>query len=115
MADEKLLGTFEMLWDCSFCGATKLLGITHRHCPNCGAEQDQTKRYFPSDADKVAVKEDIYAGTDKVCGSCKAPNGAKAEFCMKCGAPLDEAAAAKKRSEQVVPAGTAFAADDAKK
>ena len=27
---------FEMLWDCSYCSAKKLLGLTHRHCPNCG-------------------------------------------------------------------------------
>jgi hypothetical protein len=51
MADEKLLGRFEMLWDCSFCGKTKLLAITHRHCAECGAPQDQTKRYFPSEED----------------------------------------------------------------
>jgi hypothetical protein len=114
MADEKLLGRFEMLWDCSFCGKTKLLGITHRHCPECGGAQDQTKRYFPTDADKVAVKDD-YAGHDRTCGSCNHANGAKATFCAGCGAPLDEAAAVKKRADQVVQKGQQFMADDALK
>lgn len=110
--NEKVLGRYEMLWDCSFCGKTRLLGITHRHCPECGAPQDQTKRYFPTDAEKVAVADD-YAGTDRVCASCGSATSAKATFCVKCGAPLDEAAAAKRRSDQVVEKGRAFAADDA--
>ncbi len=111
---EQVIGTFEMLWDCSFCGQKKLLAITHRHCPNCGAEQDQTKRYFPAEGEKVAVTDD-FAGADKSCPNCKAPNGAKATFCMKCGAPLDDAAAVKVRSERVAGVGQTFAADDAKK
>jgi hypothetical protein len=109
----KAAARFEMLWDCAFCGKTKLLGITHRHCPECGAAQDPTKRYFPSDAEKVAVKDD-YAGADRICESCKHPNGAKATFCAGCGAPLAEAGAAKVRSDRVAPAGRAFAADTAK-
>jgi hypothetical protein len=114
MADEKLLGRFEMLWDCPFCDTKRLLGVTHAHCPNCGAVQDQTKRYFPSDAEKVAVRDD-YEGVDKKCGSCDAPNGAKTKFCVKCGAPLDDAAAVKVRSDQVVAQGAQFVADDVKK
>lgn len=109
----KAAARFEMLWDCAFCGKTKLLGITHRHCPECGAAQDPTQRYFPSDAEKVAVKDD-YAGGDRICGSCKHPNGVKATFCAACGAPLAAAAAAKVRSERVAVAGQGFAADDAK-
>ena len=49
MADEK---SYEMFWDCEYCGSSKLLGITHRHCPNCGAPQDPEKRYFPPDEEK---------------------------------------------------------------
>ena len=35
MGDERV---YEMLWDCAFCGTQKLLGLQHRHCPSCGAE-----------------------------------------------------------------------------
>jgi hypothetical protein len=112
MADEKILGRFEMLWDCSSCGKTKLLGITHRHCPECGAGQDETKRYFPSDEDKVAVKDD-YAGADRKCPNCDHPNGAKANNCVNCGAPLEGATSVKARSDQVVQEGQKFAADSA--
>lgn len=114
MSEEKLLGRYQMFWDCSFCGASKLLALDHRHCPECGAAQDQTKRYFPPDGEKKAVADD-YAGTDKVCPHCKHANGAKATFCAGCGAPLDEAAAARKRSDQVVRQGQAFLLDDSKK
>jgi len=114
VAEERLLGRYEMLWDCSFCGATKLLAKTHRHCPECGAPQDQTRRYFPAESEKVAVT-DAYAGTDKVCASCKHANGAKATHCAQCGAPLDAAAAAKVRTEQRVRQGQQFVADDASK
>ena len=49
-------GTYQMLWDCKFCGTQKLLGVTHRHCPNCGAAQDPERRYFPAEADMVALE-----------------------------------------------------------
>jgi hypothetical protein len=112
VAEEKLLGRYEMLWDCSFCGASKLLAKTYRHCPECGAPQDQTKRYFPPEGEKVAVT-DAYAGTDKVCASCKHANGAKSTHCAQCGAPLEGAASVKVRSEQKVVSGQRFLADDA--
>ena len=48
--------TYEMLWNCQFCGTKKLLAKTHKHCPNCGGAQDPRWRFFPSDAEKVAVE-----------------------------------------------------------
>ena len=45
--------TYEMLWDCEYCSAQKLLGVTHRFCPECGAAQNPQKRYFPPDDQKV--------------------------------------------------------------
>ncbi|MCZ8155262.1 MAG: zinc ribbon domain-containing protein [Leptospira sp.] len=86
MAEEKI---YEMLWDCEYCASKKLLGKTHRHCPNCGATQDPNRRYFPSDADKVAVQDHVYYGADKVCPFCQTPNGAKSTFCGNCGGSLD--------------------------
>lgn len=98
MAEDKI---YEMLWDCEFCGSKKLLGKTHRHCPNCGATQDPARRYFPSDAEKVAVQDHVYFGADKGCPFCQTPNGAKATFCGNCGGSLDGAKDVIKRTDQV--------------
>lgn len=90
---EESLGHYEMLWDCGHCDTKKLLGKTHRHCPNCGAPQDESKRYFPSDADKVKVEDHVFTGADRKCASCGAAQSAKAEHCGRCGASLGEAKA----------------------
>lgn len=97
MSDEKV---YEMLWDCKYCGTTKLLGKTHRFCPNCGAAQDPDTRYFPSDAEKVAVQDHQYVGADKICAACNALNSALAQFCGQCGSPMDKAAIARRLSDQ---------------
>lgn len=87
-------GSYEMLWDCKFCGSSKLLGKTHRFCPACGSAQDPASRYFPSDDEKVLVADHVYTGVDRICSACSTPNSANAEFCYRCGAPLENAAAA---------------------
>lgn len=97
MGNEKV---YEMLWDCKFCGTKKLLGKTHRFCPNCGAAQDPNTRYFPSDAEKVAVEDHEYFGEDKICPACGALNSARAEFCVQCGSPLTAAARARRLADQ---------------
>jgi hypothetical protein len=81
--------TYEMLWDCEFCGTKKLLGNTHKHCPGCGAVQNPEKRYFPEESEKVAVEDHEFAGADRVCPSCKISNSAKAKHCMECGSPME--------------------------
>lgn len=81
--------TYEMMWDCSYCDTVKLLGKSHKHCPNCGTAQDSTKRYFPPEEEKVAVEDHEYIGKDKVCGFCEAPNSSLAKFCTECAAPMD--------------------------
>ncbi len=86
------MSTYEMLWDCEYCGTQKLLGLTHRFCPNCGAAQNPAKRYFPSESEKVAVENHKYVGVDVVCPNCQTPSAANAEFCGNCGTPLTEAA-----------------------
>lgn len=88
---EEHAGTYEMLWDCPRCGTDKLLGVTHRHCPACGAPQDPSQRYYPSEQDKVAVANHVYYGADKMCAGCETPNGAQATFCCGCGMPLEGA------------------------
>ncbi len=103
---------YEMLWDCKFCGTKKLLGKTHRFCPNCGAQQDPTWRYFPSDAEKVAVQDHVYVGADKICTACQSLNSGKAEFCGNCGAPQTDAARAKQGASRQKKEGETFETED---
>lgn len=88
---EETVGTYEMMWDCSSCGQQGNLGKTHRYCPNCGAPQDETKRYFPTEAQRVAVKDHKFSGADRKCPNCGTPSSAAATNCGNCGAPLDGA------------------------
>jgi hypothetical protein len=89
--------TYEMLWDCPHCGTKKLLGLTHRHCPNCGAPQDADKRYFPPDDEKVAVTDHVYYGKDIVCKYCGAYNSRNSKHCRECGSPAEEGTDAQTR------------------
>ena len=100
---EKIVGVYEMLWDCSYCGQKKNLGKTHRYCPNCGAPQDEDKRYFPTEAERVAVADHQFTGTDRVCPACATPQSARAQNCGHCGAPLDGAKVAKLVTEAAPP------------
>lgn len=103
-------GTFQMLWDCKYCNTKKLLGVTHKFCPSCGAAQDANARYFPSDEEAIAVEDHEYTGADKKCGACGTANAAKAEFCTQCGSPMKDAKTVSLRSEQTAGAA-GFAAD----
>lgn len=105
-------GRYEMNWDCPGCGTTGLLGLSHRHCPNCGAPQDPSRRYFPPEGTEVAVEDHPYQGVDVTCPACDTPNAAKATFCVGCGSPLDGAKAVRQRDEQAA-AGGKFAEDSA--
>lgn len=93
--------TYEMLWDCRYCGTKKNLGLTHRHCPGCGAAQDADDRYFPSDADKVAVEDHRFVGADVQCPYCSKYSSRAARNCGGCGAPLEGAQDAARRGDQV--------------
>lgn len=92
-SEEQRLSTpvYEMLWNCEYCSATKLLGKTHRHCPQCGAAQDPSARYFPPEAEKIAVKDHVYFGVDWECANCQTPNSNASAFCGNCGSPKDGA------------------------
>jgi double zinc ribbon protein len=105
---------YEMQWDCKFCGTKKLLGKTHRFCPNCGGQQDPTWRYFPSDTEKVAVQDHVYVGADKICPACQTLNAATAEFCGNCGSPMTKAAEAKKLGARQQAEGQAFETENLK-
>jgi hypothetical protein len=99
---------YEMLWDCRYCGSRKLLGKSHQHCPNCGAPQQNAPRYFPADAEKVAVSDHVYVGADVVCPTCRSTSSRAAKHCGSCGGPLDAAKGVALQSDQVHPEGVAF-------
>ncbi|MCC6808939.1 MAG: zinc ribbon domain-containing protein [Deltaproteobacteria bacterium] len=111
---ERDLGSYEMLWDCQGCDTKKLLGKTHRFCPNCGAAQDPARRYFPSDAEKIAVKDHVFFGADVMCRACGVPNSRNAKHCVACGADLGNAKDAVTRDDQVKASGGTFAGETSK-
>jgi hypothetical protein len=93
------------MWDCEYCGAQKLLGVTHRFCPECGAAQNPEKRYFPPDDQKVAVQDHQYVGADLHCPACSQPQSAAVKHCTNCGSPLEGGQAAARQADQVVGPG----------
>jgi hypothetical protein len=95
--------TYQMLWDCEYCSHPKLLGVSHRHCPNCGAAQNPAKRYFPPDSEKVAVEDHEYAGADVHCPACREPQSSKANNCGNCGSPLKGGQAAVMHADPTPP------------
>ncbi len=84
------MATFEMWWDCPRCGTGKLLGKTHRYCPNCGAPQDAAARYFPPQHLAVEANDHVYVGVDIVCSGCDTPCSNAAAHCPNCGAPVGD-------------------------
>lgn len=100
---------YEMLWDCAYCGARKLLGKSQKFCPQCGAPQYPKARYFPAEADKIEATGYKYEGADRICPACQSPNGALAQFCGRCGAALSDAKEAARLSDQVRAEDAKFA------
>jgi hypothetical protein len=98
--------TYEMMWDCEYCGQKKLLGKTHRHCPHCGGPQNSDKRYFPPDNEKVAVEDHPYVGADLHCPACQTASSRAAKCCGNCGSPLTGGRDARMQQEQVFAPGT---------
>lgn len=85
--------TFQMLWDCKYCGQRKNLGLTHRFCGSCGAPQDAAARYFPPEGEEVAVNDHVFVGADVHCAGCNHWNSRAAKCCTNCGAPIGGQAA----------------------
>lgn len=100
--------TYEMLWDCQFCGTKKLLGKTHRFCPNCGAPQNPASRYYPSDEEKVAVEDHVFVGKDVTCPACGTLNSGGSTYCQNCGSPLEGGAVAQTLAAEARAADATF-------
>lgn len=105
---------YEMLWDCRYCGSTKLLGKTHRHCPSCGAPQENAPRYFPPDSEKVAVEDHVFVGADAICPACGMSASRAAKHCGGCGSPLEGAKNVAVRQDRVQDEGAVFGGETAK-
>lgn len=105
--------TYQMLWDCTYCGQKKLLGLSHRFCANCGAPQNPALRYYPSDAEKVAVEDHYYSGADVGCPTCQHYNSRLAKNCVNCGGPLAGGKEAAVRQAQFAQAGMGFQGESA--
>ncbi len=82
--------TYEMMWDCEYCGTKKLLGLTQRFCPQCGGPQNPQKRYFPPDEERVAVQDHKFVGADVTCPSCKHAMSRACNNCSNCGGPIGD-------------------------
>jgi len=93
--------SYQMLWDCEYCGSAKLLGLDHKHCPTCGAAQDPESRYFPDAGEEIAVADHKFVGADKLCPACQGPNSALSQFCANCGSPLEGSDDVKRREDRV--------------
>jgi hypothetical protein len=106
--------TYEMLWDCQFCGTAKNLGLTHRFCPSCGSPQNPDSRYYPSEEDMIEVKDHQFVGVDITCPACQQLNGAASEFCGQCGSPVKEGAQARNLEQQSIMAGQVFGSSGAR-
>ena len=82
---------YQMFWDCAYCGTKELLGVSHRHCPNCGGAQDETCRYFPPYGKEVELHNHKYYGVDWDCKHCSTPNSKASHNCINCGSPQEGA------------------------
>jgi ribosomal protein L37E len=108
LSSQRDLGTYEMLWDCRFCGAAAMPAKTHQFCPSCGAAQDPKTRRFPTDAEKRAVENYVPKGADVVCRFCSTPNAADSKFCQQCGASLEGAQTAARQADAISKDGRTF-------
>jgi len=111
---EEDLGTYEMLWDCSSCETPKLLGLTHRYCPNCGSAQDPERRYFPDEGEGILVADHAYCGRDKICPACETPNAANVQHCTSCGCGVADGKSVAVRETQEATEDESFSSDSAK-
>lgn len=107
-ANERVVGVYEMLWDCAYCDTKGLLGASNRFCPQCGAAQDADRRYFPPPGKEVASNH-AFDGADVTCPACSTPNGVKAVHCRQCGSPLDGSVSVTQLTDRGSPAPAAMA------
>lgn len=82
----------EGLWDCKYCGAKGIGGLT-KHCPSCGHPQDEDTKFYLGEVKKHlddATAENYGKGSDWLCSYCDSLNRFDAEVCSNCGAAREE-------------------------
>lgn len=82
----------EGVWDCVYCGATKVRGGL-RECPQCGRPRDENVEFYMDDSQNYvldeALAEKARQGPDWVCQSCDCLNSATVSVCEGCGSARD--------------------------
>ncbi|MBP9999973.1 MAG: zinc ribbon domain-containing protein [Clostridiales bacterium] len=88
MADKKLEG----LWDCPYCGAKGIGGLT-KHCPACGHPQDTGTKFYLGEKKKYLdeeLAEQYGQGADWTCAYCGSLNRIHYKYCTNCSAPKED-------------------------
>lgn len=77
------------LWDCEYCGTTKISGET-RDCPNCGRPRgENVKFYLDSTKNYVKEPEKVNKNPDWLCPYCNSLNSDSVTACVSCGHPRE--------------------------
>lgn len=82
----------EMLWNCSYCGSTKILA-RNKACPNCGRARIGGAYLGDNPKERILSEEDkkLFTGkADWYCDYCDSMNPSNAETCMYCGSAREE-------------------------
>ena len=82
----------EGLWDCPYCNADRIGGLT-KYCPSCGNPQSKDTKFYLGEKKEYLSEEKIAeVGTeaDWKCEYCFSLNNAKLKFCKGCGAERTE-------------------------
>lgn len=82
----------EGVWDCAYCGATKVRGGL-RECPQCGHPRDENVKFYIDNPQNYVYNEDIAAkvqhGPDWICPACNCLNSVDDTICIGCGTSRD--------------------------
>lgn len=82
----------EMLWDCPYCGSTKILA-RNKNCPNCGRARTGGAYLGNNPNERILSEEDKKLFTGKAdwhCDYCDSMNPSNAKTCIYCGSPKGE-------------------------
>lgn len=83
----------EGLWDCPYCTAKGIGGLT-KHCPACGHPQDEGTKFYLG-TERKYLEDELAAqygqGADWVCPFCGGLNRVHFQYCANCGASRDAA------------------------
>ncbi len=82
----------ENLWNCPYCGTTKILG-RHKSCPKCGRSRMGGTYVGDNPEERILSEEDkaLFTGkADWYCDYCGSMNPSNVKTCVNCGSPKGE-------------------------